>query len=67
MTPDPLPPEAPFPRLTLTLAALANADAVIVVARGAAKRRVLDAALAGADLPVARLFGVAPVALYWAP
>jgi 6-phosphogluconolactonase len=67
VTPDPLPAEAPFPRLTLTLAALANADAVIVVARGAAKRRVLDAALAGADLPVARLFALTPVTLYWAP
>ena len=66
VTPDPLPPEAPFPRLTLTLAALANADDVIVVARGAAKRRVLEAALAGADLPVARLFGMVPVTMYWA-
>ncbi|MBC7497625.1 MAG: 6-phosphogluconolactonase, partial [Sphingomonadaceae bacterium] len=51
----------------LTLAALANADEVIVVARGAAKRAVLDAALAGADLPVARLFGLASVTLYWQP
>lgn len=65
VVPDPLPPEAPFPRLTLTLAALADADAVIVVARGAAKRRVLEAALAGADLPVARLFAMAPVMVYW--
>jgi 6-phosphogluconolactonase len=67
VTPDPMPPEAPFPRLTLTLAALANTDTVILVARGAAKRAVLDAALAGADLPVARLFGLAPVTLYWQP
>ena len=67
VTPDPLPRDAPFPRLTLTLAALANADAVIVVARGPAKRRVLDAALAGADLPVTRLFAIVPVTLYWAP
>lgn len=65
--PNPLPPEAPFARLTLTLAALANADAVIVVARGVAKRAVLEAALAGADLPIARLFELAPVTLYWQP
>lgn len=63
--PDPMPAEAPFARLTMTLAALANADAVIIVARGAAKRRVLDAALAGADLPVARLFGISPATIYW--
>lgn len=67
VVPAPLPPEAPFPRLTLTLAALADADDVIVVARGAAKRRVLDAALAGTDLPVARLFAMTPVTVYWAP
>jgi len=67
VVPDPLPPEAPYPRRSLTLAALANADEVIVVARGAAKRAVLDAALAGADLPVARLFGLASVTLYWQP
>lgn len=67
VVPVPLPPEAPYPRLTLTLAALANADEVIVVARGAAKRAVLDAALAGSDLPVARLFGLASVTLYWQP
>lgn len=67
VTPDPLPPEAPFPRLTLTLAALANAEDVSVVARGATKRRVLDAALAGADLPVTRLFAIAQETVYWTP
>ncbi len=65
VTPDPLPATAPFTRLTLTLAALAAAERIIVVARGAAKRQVLDAAIAGADLPVARLFGMAPVTIYW--
>lgn len=67
VTPDPLPVEAPFTRLTLTLAALADADAVIVVARGSAKRRVLDAAIAGDDLPITRLFGLTPATLYWQP
>lgn len=58
LTPDPLPPEAPFDRITLTIPALLNSDAVMFVIRGADKRAVFDAALAGQhDLPVARLLG----------
>lgn len=60
LTPDPLPPEAPFDRITLTIPTLLNSDAVMFVIRGADKRAVFDAALAGAhDLPVARLLGAA--------
>lgn len=56
LVPDPLPPEAPFARLSLTIPALLNSDALVFVARGADKREVLRAALAGEnDLPVARL------------
>lgn len=47
-TPDPLPAEAPAPRVTFTLAALASADAVFIAARGEAKRAVFDAACAEA-------------------
>jgi len=65
VTPEPLPPGAPYSRLTLTLAALADADAVIVVARGASKRKVMEEALAGADLPLTRLFAITPVTLCW--
>ena len=66
VTPDPLPPEAPFSRLTLTLAALANAAQVIVVIRGNAKRALLEAAAAGEnDLPIARLLRLTPVTVYW--
>ena len=65
VTPEPLPPRAPFSRLTLTLAALADADGVIIVARGAKKRQVIEAALAGADLPLTRLFAMTPVELFW--
>ncbi len=58
ITPDPLPPEAPFDRITLTLPALLAADAVMLVIRGDDKRTVLEGALAGAhDLPIARLLG----------
>ena len=67
VTPDPLPPEAPFARATLNLAALVNTRQIILVIRGAGKRAVLARALAGeADLPVARLLGAArcPVTIY---
>ncbi|MBV8972995.1 MAG: 6-phosphogluconolactonase [Sphingomonadaceae bacterium] len=66
VTPDPLPPEAPFPRLTLTLAALAASDDIILVVRGAGKRDLLAAAARGEnDLPVARLLRLAPVTAFW--
>ncbi len=56
LTPDPLPPEAPFDRLTLTFPALLDADRLMFVARGPAKRALFEAASLGAnDLPVARL------------
>lgn len=66
--PEPLPPEAPFERLTLTLAALANTAEVILVVRGDAKRTLLEAAAAGEnDLPVGRLLALAPATVFWSP
>ena len=60
LTPDPLPPEAPFDRISLTLPALLGSDEIVFVIRGADKRAVFDAALAGeCDLPVARLLSAA--------
>lgn len=60
LTPDPLPPEAPFDRITLTIPALLNSDAVMFVIRGDEKRTVFDAAIAAEhDLPIARLLGAA--------
>ncbi|QYU69887.1 6-phosphogluconolactonase [Leptolyngbya sp. 15MV] len=67
LTPDPLPPEAPFDRITLTLLSLLASDALMFVIRGDDKRAVFDAALAGGhDLPVARLLAAArqPVACF---
>ncbi len=62
ITPDPLPPEAPFDRLTLTIPALTNADALLFVIRGADKRALFEAAAVHAsDLPVARLLGARPL------
>ncbi len=57
LTPDPLPAHAPFDRITLTIPALIDTDAVVLTLGGAAdKRSVLDEALRGAhDLPIARL------------
>jgi 6-phosphogluconolactonase len=56
LTPDPLPPEAPYDRLSLTIPALLNCDTVLFVIRGAEKRALFEAAARGEnDLPVARL------------
>lgn len=56
LTPDPLPPEAPFDRISLTIPALLDSDELVFVMRGDDKRAVFDAAAAGQnDLPIARL------------
>lgn len=60
LVPDPLPPEAPFERLSLTIPALLDSDAILFVIRGAEKQALFAAAVAGAnDLPVARLLAAA--------
>jgi 6-phosphogluconolactonase len=60
LTPDPLPPEAPFDRVSLTIPALADSDEIMFVIRGADKRAIFDAAVKGEhDLPVARLLRAA--------
>ncbi len=60
LTPDPLPPEAPFDRITLTIPALLNTALLIFVMRGDEKDAVFKAAMAGEhDLPIARLLAEA--------
>lgn len=60
LTPDPLPPEAPFDRITLTIPALLDSDELLFVIRGADKRALFEAAARGEnDLPVARLLAAA--------
>lgn len=60
LVPDPLPPEAPFDRLSLTIPALLDSDAILFVIRGAEKQALFADAVAGAnDLPVARLLAAA--------
>ena len=62
-------PAPPQPRITLTLRALVQTDLIVLLASGAAKRQVLEAALAGADFPVAALLAQrrAPVHILWSP
>jgi len=60
LTPDPLPPEAPFDRITLTIPALLDSDELLFVIRGGEKRALFEAAARGEnDLPVARLLAAA--------
>jgi len=61
LTPDPLPPEAPFDRISLTIPSLLASDRLVFTLGGSAdKRSVLDGAIAGDhDLPIARLLGAA--------
>lgn len=67
-TPDPLPPEAPFDRVTLPMDALVDTDEMILVIRGAEKRALLEAALRQEHrLPIALLLErlSAPLTIYW--
>jgi 6-phosphogluconolactonase len=60
LTPNPLPPEAPFDRVTMTMPALLDSDALLFVIRGADKRALFEASARGEnDLPVARLLAAA--------
>jgi 6-phosphogluconolactonase len=60
LTPDPLPPEAPFDRVSLTIPALLDSDELVFVIRGAEKRALFEEAMrGGSDLPIARLLGAA--------
>lgn len=69
--PDPLPPEAPVARVTLTAPAIAAAGLVLVTIAGAAKRVIIDRALAEgtrSEYPIGRvLAGLArPPEVHWA-
>ncbi len=60
LTPDPLPPEAPFDRISMTMPALLDSDALLFVIRGTEKAALFAAASRGEnDLPIARLLGAA--------
>lgn len=60
LTPDPLPPEAPFDRISLTIPSLVASERIMFVLRGEEKRALFETAAKGDnDLPVARLLGAA--------
>jgi 6-phosphogluconolactonase len=62
-------PAPALPRISLTLRALLDARLIVLLITGEAKRRTLEAALAGADLPARALLlqDRAPVRILWAP
>ncbi|NWP61379.1 6-phosphogluconolactonase, partial [Escherichia coli] len=56
--PDPLPPEAPVARVTLSRAAIVSARALMIAVTGEAKKEVLEAAIdqgASSSYPVGRV------------
>ena len=61
--------DPPLPRITLTLAALLQSKSILILVAGAEKWRVVERALAGADLPVAALLTQdrVPVRVLWTP
>lgn len=70
--PDPLPVEAPFPRISLTAARLLRTRALHLAVAGEAKREVLAAAIANPDAlarPVAAVLHApgATVHVHWSP
>jgi len=72
VNPVPLPPEAPHPRVSLSLARLMRTRRLLLVATGDAKRAVLDQAQsqhAGPELPVSTLLrrATVPVEIHWSP
>jgi 6-phosphogluconolactonase len=72
VTPNPLPPEAPFARITLTAERLLRTKEIIVVITGEKKREVLMQALDHPSLkqPIGMLLQAAravPVKIYWSP
>jgi len=68
--PDPLPPEAPVPRVTLSLAAIVSARALMIAITGQEKKDVLERAIsegAGSTLPIGRVLAETelPVDIHW--
>lgn len=70
--PDPLPADAPVPRVTLSRAAIVASAAVMIAVTGAAKRKVIEDAIAqgaGSTYPIGRVLADTelPVDIHWAP
>ncbi len=71
ITPNPLPLEAPFARISLTASRLLHSDAIFLAITGETKREVLNQALLRDDetLPISRFLHAADanVETYWSP
>ena len=70
--PDPLPSDAPVPRVTLTRAAILSARTILITITGDAKRALLEGAIAdgqSSKLPIGRVLAEAeqPIDIHWAP
>lgn len=70
LMPQPLPPEAPVARVTLTRAAIAASRALMIAVSGQAKRDVIEAAIAEGPLsryPIGRVLADVelPVDIHW--
>ena len=68
--PDPLPPEAPVPRVTLSRQAIASAKSLMIAVTGDAKRKVIEDAIAedaGSPYPIGRVLAEVemPVDIHW--
>jgi 6-phosphogluconolactonase len=70
--PDPLPPEAPVARVTLSRAGIITARALLIAVTGKDKRKVIEDAIkqgAGSPYPIGRVLADVelPVDIHWAP
>jgi 6-phosphogluconolactonase len=70
--PDPMPARAPVARVTLTRAAILSARTLLITIRGAAKREVLEGAIAdgqSSKVPIGRVLAEAeqPIDIHWCP
>ena len=68
--PDPMPADAPVPRVTLTRAAILSARTILITITGAEKRELLEGAIAdgqSSKLPIGRVLAEAeqPIDIHW--
>ena len=72
LMPDPLPQDAPVPRITLTRSAILSARTILITITGDKKRQLLEGAIEdgqSSKLPIGRLLAEVdqPIDIHWAP